>query len=553
MLDSIGNTIRDLFGEWNKLSGARKAAAGAVGAIVIGSLVALGMWVGETSYSPLYTNLQPGESIELVKTLQAENIPYMVSNDGATISIPPEFVQGAMMKLAVKGISGGQKPGMELFDKESFGTSNYVQRINYLRAIQGELIRTITTLKAVRKSDVHISLPPKQSFLEVSEEPKASVVVELHPGMDLVRQEVRGIQQLVAGSVERLRPERVTVVDNTGKILSESQDAVGAVTMAMMEYQKHVEADLERKVSSIVGRIVGEGKVVARVTAELDFNRASEKQVTYDPEGAVAVSSDKQENNMQGVRPIPGGTAGAQGAIPGPSPASEPTATASQRVDKVDEKNRFAVSSKTRAEEKALGQIKRLSVSVLVDDERVKAQDGTETTKPLSEERKTLIAKLVRDAVGFVPNRDSVTIESAPFAQIDLETADEFIKNNEWRKLVFTLVQYGTIAVFILLFFFFIVRPFMKWVTGLSSSDVTKILPKTVEELEIIQEPETDAIPGMANLPLFEERVDVEKAESELIRDKILSLIQTSPAKAALIVSDWLNEGGTSGKGKGKG
>ena len=218
MWQALSNTLRDVSAEWGKLSGGKKGAALGVGLFVIASLVGLGMWVGEKSYAPLYSNLQPQESIALVKILQEDNIPYSVSNDGSTISIPPELVQPTLMRLAVKGVDGGQKPGMELFDKENFGTSSYVQKINYIRALQGELIRTITTLKAVKKGDVHISLPPKTSFLEESEDPKASVVLELYPGQSLTKQEVQGVQHLVASSVERLRAERVTIVDSTGRV-----------------------------------------------------------------------------------------------------------------------------------------------------------------------------------------------------------------------------------------------------------------------------------------------------------------------------------------------
>jgi hypothetical protein len=184
MWQSIVDTIKDLNVQWSKLSMSKRVGALTLALIIAVCLLTFGAWVGEKSYAPLYTDLQPENSIALVKFLQQERIPYLVGDEGKTVSIPPEFVQQTLMKLAIQGMPAGNKPGLEIFDKESFGTSSYVQRINYVRALQGELTRTISTLRAVRKSTVHISMPPKTSFLETVEEPKASVVIELHPGAE---------------------------------------------------------------------------------------------------------------------------------------------------------------------------------------------------------------------------------------------------------------------------------------------------------------------------------------------------------------------------------
>jgi flagellar M-ring protein FliF len=294
MWQSILSALREFNSSFGKMSMARKAGLFTVSALIVTCLVALGSWVGRKSYSPLYTQLTPESSMALVKLLQEENIPYLVSDDGTTVSVPPEFVQATTMKLAIRGMPQGQKPGLEIFDKESFGTSSYVQRINYVRALQGELTRTINTLKPVKKSTIHISMPPKSSFLEKTEDPKASVVLELHSGSTLTKTEIKGIQNLVASSVEGLRSERVTVVDSSGVALSQGGDTLSALSQTMMERQQTVEAELESRIESIVGRIMGVGNVVARVNAELDFDPLQEKETLFDPEQTALKSQNKQ-------------------------------------------------------------------------------------------------------------------------------------------------------------------------------------------------------------------------------------------------------------------
>jgi flagellar M-ring protein FliF len=545
MWDSVVSLVKELNDQWTKLSTGRKMAAGAVVVVVISCLMALGVWVGEKSYAPLYTDLQPENSIALVKILQEENIPYLVTKDGSTISIPPELVQPTLMKLAVRGTPAGHKPGLEIFDKESFGTSSYVQRINYVRALQGELTRTIATLKSVKKASIAISMPPKTSFLEQTEEPKASVVVELNPGKVLTKEEVRGVQNLVAFSVEGLRPERVTVVNTDGVALSSQSSALSALSQTMLERQKQVEQDLERRIEDLVGRIAGQGNVVARVNAELDFNPLKEQETIYDPEQSVLKTQNKQENNMEASRPVAGANtpAGAQGALPGP--ASTPPES-KQVVAKNSDNSAYEISTKIRNTEKALGGVKRLSVAVLVNAAAfatpLKEGESKENRAPaaLPEEKRAKIEKLVRDAVGAVASRDSITIESSEFAKEDLDRADQFLNQQERRHLIFSLIRYGTVALFILLFFTIVVRPFIRWLTGLSTTKVEKVLPKTVEELESLQDETTNALPGLANLPLLEETIDIEKAEGELMKEKVVSLIEASPVKAAQIITEWI-------------
>ena len=542
MWESLIKVANEANDQWKELSFGKKTGISALAILTITCLVALGVWVGEKSYEPLYTDLQPDQSIQLVKILQAESIPYMVSPDGGEISIPPEFIQPTLMKLAIKGVPGGSKPGMELFDKESFGTSSYVQRINYVRAMQGELTRTISTIRSVKKSTVHISMPPKSNFFEKTEAPKASVVLDLQLGKTLAQKEIEGIQNLVAFSVEGLRPERVTVVNSNGVALSRNGDSQSMLSTTMLERQKTIERDFEAKIQDIVGRIVGRDKVIARVNAELDFDPLQEEEKLVDPDRVAATERNVVEDSVQADRNAGGGVAGAQGALPGPA-SGAPSAT--QRISKNRDRSSFEVSTKVRRSEKALGAIKRLTVAVLVDGGTKASkteEDGEAIRQPaaLSDEKKAMIENLVKDTIGYVPNRDSVTIENSQFAKEDFEEADQMLASQERRHLLYQLIRYGTVAVIILVFFMMVVRPFVRWVTGMSVEKVETVLPRTVEELEQMTESETNALPGLANLPILEDTMDLEKAEGELLKQRVASLIEMAPAKAAQILSDWI-------------
>jgi flagellar M-ring protein FliF len=539
MWESLIKVLNELGEQWAKFSLAKKTGVSGLVVVIIGCLIALGVWVGEKSYAPLYTDLQPEQSIQLVKILQEENIPYMVAKNGAEISIPPEFVQATLMKLAMKGVPGGNKPGMELFDKESFGTSSYVQRINYVRALQGELTRTINTIRSIKKSTVHISMPPKSSFFEKTEDPKASVVLDMHLGRVLTQDEIRGVQNLVAFSVEGLRPERVTVVNSNGVALSRNGDTQSLLSTTMLERQKAIERDFEEKIEDIVGRIMGRGNVVARVNADLDFDPLQEHETLYDPEQVVVREQNKVEDTVDATRTAAGGVAGVQGALPGPANVG---ADSRQAISKNHDRSSFEISTRVRRTEKALGSIKRLTVAVLVNGVPVNVNAPEEGARrpAFTDDTKQIIENLVKDTIGFVPNRDSVTIENSQFALEDFDNADKVLQAQERRHLIYSLIRYGSVALFVLLFFMIVVRPFIRWVTGISVSRVETMLPRTVEELEQMHDAETHALPGLANLPILEETVDVDKAEGELLKQKVISLVEMSPSKAAQIISEWI-------------
>jgi len=541
MLESLLKVLNEISEQWGKFSIAKKVGISGLVVLIIGCLVAMGVWVGEKSYAPLYTDLQADQSMQLVKILQEENIPYMVTKDGAEISIPPEFVQPTLMKLAMKGVPGGQKPGMELFDKESFGTSSYVQRINYVRAIQGELTRTINTIRSVKKSTVHISMPPKSSFFEKTEDPKASVVIDLQLGKTLTQAEIQGVQNLVAFSVEGLRPERVTVVNSNGVALSRSGDPGSLLSQTMIERQKSIEKDFEEKIEDIVGRIVGRGNVVARVNADLDFDPLQEEETLYDPEQVAVREQNKVEDSVDASTAQSGGVAGPQGALPGPASTAPESR---QNISKNHDRSSFEISTKIRKKEKALGAIKRLTVAVLVNGvvAGAPAEGDTTVRKPaFTDDTKRVVESLVKDTIGYVPNRDSVTIENSQFALEDFESADKALEQQERRHLLYSLIRYGSVALFVLLFFMMVVRPFIRWVTGISVSKVETVLPRTLEELEQMHEHESNALPGLSNLPILEDTIDVEKAEGELLKQKVISLVEMSPSKAAQILSDWIS------------
>ena len=285
MIEFFKKTTSQLSEFFNGLSGGRKAGLILTGITVAASLVAMLFWVGDTGYQTLGTNLAAEDATSIMRVLRDKKIPFKVENDGKTIKIPPEAVYDLRLELATMGMPQSGVVGYEVFDKQSFGQTSFVQKINQKRALEGELIRTINNLKGVRRSRVHLALPNKSTFIEDQKRPTASVVIDLDPGQQLQEKQVTGISHMIASAIEGMEIGDVTIVDGNGKMLSKNtNDPLAIQTATMVDFQQKMEQEYEKRVQDILTRVVGEGKVVAKVALDLDFTQQSETQTQYDSE-----------------------------------------------------------------------------------------------------------------------------------------------------------------------------------------------------------------------------------------------------------------------------
>lgn len=559
MLESFKHIASESIKFFKSQSPARIVGMTLTGVGILVAIVMMFVWIGEKTYVPLMTNLNPEDATNIIRVLRDKRIPFQVDPTGRNITVPPESLYEFRLELATMGLPQSGVVGYEVFDKQSLGTTSFVQKMNQKRALEGELTRTIDSIRGVRRSRVHLALPQKSTFVEDQKKSTASVVIDLEPGVQLSDKQVFGIGNLVARGVEGMDVADVVVLDSNGKILSKNaSDPLTAATATQLEFQHKKEEELEKSIESILGRVVGDGHVVAKVNAELDFSQVSETQTLVDADGSAVLSVDKQNDHLSGSRPGPQGLSGAASNQPGQPPAT--SADIRNETTKDNERINYQVPQTVRHTTHPLGSVKRLTVAVVVDGmpvTRSPASSGTGDAKapaankgePWSPEKIKEFEEIVAGVVGLDKTRgDTLEIKNMEFTHEDFEEASRLLAEKDQRSYVQNLVMYGVIGVIIALFFLMVVRPFIKWITENSVDSVDTFLPQTIEELERLSK--TSALPGLEDaIPQADDKLDPEKVQGEMMREKITSLVDTNPHKAALILKDWLHPAARAGGG----
>ena len=529
---------------YKNLTPMKRMSMVAASAIVLISGAFMLAMVSGTDYVPLLKDVPADQTAPIVDKLQQKNIPFKVQDGGKTIVVPKELLHSTQMALMSEMGSGKiGSIGLELFDKQDFGATSYAQRINYQRALQGELIRAINTLDAVKRSKVMLALPAKKTFLEEGAPPTASVVVELHGGKTLTEEQVRGITFLVANAVEGLDADKVTVVDSRGKMLSKPNDPLSGGNAQIAELQSRKEREVEEKVENILSRVVGQGKVIARVNAQLAHRHIATTEESVDPDKTALLSIQTEEESLDGSRTNPTGVPGARANLPGAADAGQ--VGFNQNVKKELKQKNLNVPKTVRNIKEAAGGLERLTIAVVVDGtlQMKKNEKGEEEEvyTPRTADELAKFESIVKNAIGFSDARgDSVKIENIRFTKEDFSESEKLMTTLERKKLMNALLKWALLALALTMFFFIVIRPFMRWVTDSFQDSVEDMLPRTIEELEELQSVD-NSLPGMSSaLPVLEESLDPDKAESELLRERIMSLMDKDEEKAAGAFSLWL-------------
>lgn len=435
--------------------------------IVLGLLVFfvfISLRVSTPDMKLLYSDLTVTDSAAVAAKLEEMQIPYSVSADGSRISVSGKEVGRARMLLAEEGLPNGGSLGYEIFDKQSgFGTTNMVQNINQVRALEGELARTIGSLENIKSARVHIVMPQRELFSRENRSSSASVFLGIRPGIVLPRQQIASIQSLVASSVPNLKASNVSVIDSNGNLLARGgNEETDLLTLEAEDRRRNFEASLVAKIEEQVGRVVGIGKVTAIVTADVNYDQISMNEEQYDPEGQVLRSSQvTQENSTE--KEAQGDDVSVENNLPGQGGGGlllgdEP----SSQSNKNEEVTNYEISKTVRNIVRQVGVINKLSVSVLVDGSYTEAEDGTKTYAPRAQEELDAITALVRSAVGIDDDRgDTLQVSNLQFATIDTaeEIADDrFILGFEKSDLV-DAAEVLTVGVMMILAVMLVLRP----------------------------------------------------------------------------------------------
>ncbi len=378
-----------------------------IGLPLFGSLAYAAFFIFDRmNYAPLYTNLSLQDGAAVVKELEAAKIPYTLSGGGTVIEVPRGVVYQTRLKLAGKGMPVGSGVGFEIFEKTPFGVSEFTQQVNYLRALQGELSRTINSIEAVQSSRVHLAIPSRSNFLGPEEKPSASVVVDLRPGYHLSPDQVQGIVNLVASSVSKLSADKVTVIDSSGRPLKEIVPATASSEAEKLNALKlSYEQEIERRVETMLDPVLGPGKVVVRANVQLNLQETQMTREEFDPDNKVIRS---QRNMIDDAGAKVGGKPGVQSNIPG----GDATKVAAENDSKrSSESVTYEVGHVTSRISEPRGQIQKISVAVLVDGKYEK-----DKYLARSAEEMEIIKGVVKRTVGFDSERgDELEVANVPF------------------------------------------------------------------------------------------------------------------------------------------
>ena len=437
----------------------------------------------------LYSDLSTADASSMATELESNEITYEVSQDGSRIMVPEDQVGRARMILAETGLPNGGSMGYELFDEQSgFGTTNFVQNINQVRALEGELSRTISSLENIRSARVHLVLPQRELFSRETKESSASVFLGIRPGAIMAREEIVAIQSLVSSAVPDLKATNVSIIDSNGNLLAKGgEEEVTLMTLKAEEMRRGYEARLTEKVESQLGRIVGFGNVRATVTAEINFDRISTNEEVFDPEGQVLRSSQVTEENNLEREPAPEDVS-VENNLPGVGGDLLSDVKPTAENNKVEEVTNFEISKTVRNTVREVGEIKKLSVAVLVDGIYVNDDKGTpddkaddvKTYQPRTQEELDRITALIKSAVGFDEERgDSIEVVNLQFA--DIETEDEFVDSDKLfgfqKSELLDVAEIVTIAIMIILVVLLVLQPMVNKLLASTS-------PQTDEALE---------------------------------------------------------------------
>jgi flagellar M-ring protein FliF len=450
----MGSYLERIWKGVGALPGPRKMALAVVAMLIAASIMTFAYFTNQEDYRVLFSNLTREDASAIVTKLKEKKIPYQISPSGETISAPSEQVSELRLELAAAGLPQGGGVGFEIFDNKAFGATEFEQQMNYRRALQGELSRTINSLDEIQQSRVHIVLPKESLFIEQQKKPTASVTIKLKSGRKLKESQIEGIGHLVASSVEGLNSDEVMIVDSQGNILSKRQgDSQQArLSSSQVEHQRNIEKEMANQIQTLLESVVGPGKAAVRVNAELDFRQMEKTEETYDPESPVIRSSQKQSEKAVGSVSLSGKA----------TAKAEATSTLPEK-EKNEETVNYEINRTVSKTVMPTGEIKKLSIAVLVDGIYPKNDKGAATYQERPKKEIESFEDLVRKSAGFNAQRgDQVAVSSMPFNRPETE---EGMMSLPWHASIAPAVptiKYAALIIGLVLTFLFVIRPLIR-------------------------------------------------------------------------------------------
>jgi flagellar M-ring protein FliF len=553
-----GTPVQGFFDFVKSLGAARLTAMAAVTLTLIGFFIFLMIRMTAPQMVPLFTDLSVEDSASIIKDLERQAIQYELKNDGAIVMVPKDKVARLRMKLAESGLPKGGGVGYEIFDKsDALGATSFIQNINHLRALEGELARTIRGIDRVQSARVHLVLPERALFSRDKAEASASIVLKVRGSLE--PQQVRAIRHLVATAVNGMKPARVSVIDETGMLLADGASQDNA-TAGADERKMAFENRLRSQVEGIVSSVVGPGHARVQLTADFDLNRITQTSDKFDPEGRVLRSSQTREE--QSSTGNENGTVSVGNELPGSNQQPGSSTTRDQN-HKTEEITNYEISRTTKTEVIEAGRVNRISAAVLVDGNYSKNDKGEVVYQPRPKEEIDRIAALVRSAIGFDAKRgDQVEVVNLRFADTAPVLSNEpagwmsylaFSKEDIMRG-----AEMGVMALLGLIVLFLVVRPLVRRIItpegmeagaagiagvagAIATPDTGAQTPDGATNIEIITPP----TPTVTISNRTSTMIDVAKVQGQVHAvsvQKVGELAEKNPQEAVSIIRNWLHE-----------
>ena len=516
-------------------------------AALVAIAVASVMWVRTPAYKVLFANLSDKDGGSVVAALTQLNVPYTYAEGGGAILVPANHVHDARLKLASQGLPRGGTVGFELMENQRFGITQFQERLNFQRGLEGELARSIQALPVVQSARIHLALPAQNGFMRDQQKPSASVLLNLHPGRVLDRAQVAGIVHLVASSIPELSPRQVSIIDQTGALLSANGESGNTgMDPGQLNYIRQIETGHIARILAILEPVYGRDNVRAQVTADVDFTQSEQTAEQYRPNQgteAAAIRSiqtiDAKDGSGQAAQGVPGAmsnqppspaNAPANGAAQAPRAAGQAGAQAAGNGRREATTN-YEVDKTIKVTRAGSGMIKRLTAAVVVNHKKVTAPDGKVTYVALPAPELENVNALVREAIGFAKDRgDSINVVNAPFSREDAakEVAVPLWKQPEVIDMGKEGARYLGLLMLALIVIFTVIRPSLKALTA-PPVVVPPRLNETVRDDLSLPAPDGGAGAGGPALPNANEA--------------ILKLARDNPAAVANVVRGWVGNG----------
>ncbi len=516
---------------WSRISMSQRVVIGAAAALSVAAFFALVVWLNTPEMQVLYANLGAEDAGRVVKSLEDQGVPFELGEGGTAILVPSDKVYTLRMKIAGEGTIQGQGLGFEVFDEVKLGQTEFVQKINYQRALQGELARTLSVFPAVENARVHLVIPARSLFIEEQQSPSASVVLKLAGGAKMDQRDVMAIVNLLTMSVEGLDKSRVSVADTTGKVLYQPNEE-GALQLSgtQVDMTNAAQSRFERRIEELLTPMVGMGKVKATVNAELDFSQRTIRKEVFDPDSSVLRSEERSEETRQGSANLDSGVpetnfrGDGYGGTQSTSQSSRETRKSNYEINR-EEHNIIG----------QMGAVSRLSVAVIVDGSYEKDESGHAVYTPRTDEELARIRQLVAGAVGYDSARgDVIEVSSVQFSAMEQE-----IPTNLADVITDYTLRLGKPflnALLIFLFLIMVVRPVVMALIR------PKVEGEMIEGLEGIPLPPADE--RLALIDGSEEAVEalamLEKIED--IKAHSIQLSEQNMDQALGIIRSWLKQ-----------